>query len=114
MFNAFVWMQLVNQINCRKVNESFDVFEGVWRNPTFVGIFAAEVGLQALIVQRGGVVFDTEPLDAARWAACVSFGLGALPLRAAVNAALNAKERNFERAGNSLGTRERGGRGRRT
>ena len=109
VFNAFVWMQLVNQINCRKVNESFDVFEGVWRNPTFVGIFAAEVGLQALIVQRGGVVFDTEPLDAARWATCVAFGLGALPLRAAVNAALNAREKNG-RAGNSPGPRERGGR----
>ena len=75
VFNAFVWMQLVNQINCRKVNERFDVFEGAWRNPTFLGIFASEVGLQVLIVQRGGVVFDTEPLDANQWAACVALGL---------------------------------------
>ena len=44
VFNAFVWMQLVNQINCRKVNERFDVFEGAWRNPTFLGIFASRLG----------------------------------------------------------------------
>lgn len=104
VFNAFVWMQLVNQINCRKVNERFDVFEGAWRNPTFLGIFASEVGLQVLIVQRGGVVFDTEPLDANQWAACVALGLVALPLRAVVNAWLNASERDDD-ARNAPATR---------
>ena len=77
-----------------KLSESERAFQRVgWRTSTFLGIFASEVGLQVLIVQRGGVVFDTEPLDANQWAACVALGLVALPLRAVVNAWLNASER---------------------
>ena len=55
VFNTFVLMQLVNQINCRKVNSrKLNVIEGIEANRVFVGIFAAEVVLQAIIVQYGG------------------------------------------------------------
>ena len=49
----------------------------------FVWIFAAEVVLQAVIVQRGGAVFSTHALTATQWGACLAVALGGLPLRAA-------------------------------
>ena len=47
VFNTFVLMQLVNQVNCRKVNNKLNVLEGICDNPLFTAIFAAELVLQA-------------------------------------------------------------------
>ena len=38
IFNTFVLMQLFNEINSRKVHGERNVFEGIFRNPIFVGI----------------------------------------------------------------------------
>ena len=81
VFNAFVWLQLFNQVNARKVRDEADVLGGVAANPLFVGVLAAEAGLQVAIVQWGGAVgaaFSTVPLSAPAWGACV--GIGAVSL----------------------------------
>ena len=91
VFNTFVLMQLVNQINCRKVNDhSLNVFEGIGVNQMFVSIFIAELVLQVAIVQFGGAVFSTHPLSLHHWAACVAIAMGGLPLRALVTTAFDA------------------------
>ena len=82
VFNTFVLMQLVNQVNCRKVNNKLNVLEGIGANPLFLGIFAMEAVLQVAIVQYGGVVFNTHPLTAGQWGACAAIAAAALPLRA--------------------------------
>ena len=40
IFNAFVMMTLFNLINARKVYGERNVFESVFRNPIFCGIFS--------------------------------------------------------------------------
>ena len=100
VFNAFVWMQLANQLNCRKVDDpSYDVLGGVFSNPIFLAVFSTEAVLQAAIVQFGGAWFQTAPLDADAWALCVGVGSLALPLRAGVNWVLNRVEAREGRAG---------------
>ncbi|KAK9845411.1 hypothetical protein WJX81_005835 [Elliptochloris bilobata] len=78
VFNAFVMMQLFNQVNARKIYDEPNVLAGVLDNRLFLGILGSELLLQALIVQFGGEVFATQPLSAEQWGACV--GIGALSL----------------------------------
>lgn len=79
VFNTFVCMQLFNQCNARKSgDERGSVLAGAMSNGLFVGILAAEVVLQVAVVNLGGAVFDTTPLNLEQWGACV--GLGALGL----------------------------------
>lgn len=79
VFNAFVCMQLFNQCNARKSgDERGSVLAGAMGNGLFVGILAAEAVLQVTVVNLGGAVFDTTPLNLEQWGACV--GLGALGL----------------------------------
>lgn len=92
VFNAFVLMQLANQVNCRAVDGRYDVFAGVTGNRIFCAIFCAEVAMQVAIVQLGGEVFHTRPLTGGQWAACVGIALGSLPLRAGVTWWLNRRE----------------------
>ena len=49
IFNAFVMMTLFNEVNSRKIHGQRNVFEGLRRNPVFIGIwigtFIAQVRL---------------------------------------------------------------------
>lgn len=84
VFHAFVCMQLFNQVNARKVGDEANVLSGAAANRLFVGVLAAEVALQAAIVQWGGPVFDTVPLSASAWGACAGLGALSLLVRAAL------------------------------
>ena len=39
IFNTFVMMTLFNEINARKIHEQRNVFDGLNRNPLFIGIW---------------------------------------------------------------------------
>jgi magnesium-transporting ATPase (P-type) len=49
IFTAFVMMQIFHMICCRKVHDEFNVFAGIETNFTFIWIFFAIFGGQALI-----------------------------------------------------------------
>jgi Ca2+-transporting ATPase len=40
VFNVFVWCQIFNMINCRKLDNSFNIFAGLHRNFWLLGILA--------------------------------------------------------------------------
>lgn len=40
VFNAFVFAQIFNSINCRRLDRKLNVFENIQRNPFFIGITA--------------------------------------------------------------------------
>lgn len=74
IFNTFVYMQIFNQVNCRTVDGSLNVFKGIHRNYYFCGIFVAINVLQVIITQYGGQVFQTQGLSGGFWAASVIIG----------------------------------------
>ena len=39
IYNTFVWMQLFNEINCRRIFNELNMVDGVFNNPIFVGIW---------------------------------------------------------------------------
>ena len=55
IFNTFVYMQLFNQVNARKLGENdYNVFRGFFNNLYFLAISAFLFGSQLLLVQYGG------------------------------------------------------------
>ena len=76
VFNAFVWMQIFNQFNCRRLDNKLNIFEGIHRNFFFIGINIIMFAGQVLIVFVGGEAFQIKRINGAQWAICI---LCALP-----------------------------------
>jgi P-type Ca2+ transporter type 2C len=53
VFNAFMWMQIFNEFNNRRLDNKLNIFEGVHKNWFFIGINCVMVGGQILIVFVG-------------------------------------------------------------
>ena len=79
IFNTFVFMQIFNQYNNRRLDNKFNIFEGVQHNYFFIGIQFIIVGGQVLIIFVGGQAFSVVRLSAQQWAYSVILGLGSLP-----------------------------------
>lgn len=85
VFNIYVWMQFFNQHNCRRVDNKLDIwYQGVLRNPWFIGVQCITVVGQFVIVFKGGEAFDTEPLNGAQWGWSMLFGILTIPLGALI------------------------------
>ena len=71
VFNTFVWMQIFNELNNRRLDNRFNIFEGVLRNNFFLAINAIMVAGQILIVFVGGTAFQITRIDGTQWAICL-------------------------------------------
>ncbi|KAF9538947.1 hypothetical protein EC957_006007 [Mortierella hygrophila] len=80
VFNTFVFMQIFNEINCRRLDNHLNIFSGIQRNYYFIIIFFIMVIFQVIIVQFGGAAFDTEKLNGIQWLICILLGLLSIPV----------------------------------
>jgi P-type Ca2+ transporter type 2B len=72
-FNIFVFMQVFNSINCRKLNKcEWNVFKDIFDNPLYLGIQIFTVVIQVLMIQFGGRVLRTRPLTLYQHLACIA------------------------------------------
>lgn len=46
IFNTFVWMQIFNFLNARRIKDELNIFEGIHKNPLFIVIVIMIVFLQ--------------------------------------------------------------------
>ena len=76
VFNTFVWMQIFNEFNNRRLDNKFNIFEGIHRNFWFIGINCIMVGGQIMIIFVGGAAFGITKINGTQWAICL---LCALP-----------------------------------
>jgi len=81
IFNSFVWMQIFNIFNNRRLDNKLNIFEGVFRNFFFIGIVVMIIGLQVLIVLVGGRAFQIKPggIDGTQWAVSIVTGFICIP-----------------------------------
>ncbi|KAL1985510.1 hypothetical protein VTN96DRAFT_7840 [Rasamsonia emersonii] len=79
IFNTFVWMQIFNEFNNRRLDNHFNIFEGMFKNYWFLGINCLMVGGQILIVFIGGMALGVTPLDGVQWAICIGCAICCLP-----------------------------------
>ncbi|KAL6713468.1 plasma membrane calcium [Lecanora helva] len=76
VFNTFVWMQIFNEFNNRRLDNKLNIFEGVHRNYFFIVINCIMVGGQIMIIFVGGKAFQIKRIDGIQWLICI---LCALP-----------------------------------
>lgn len=80
VFNTFVFLQLFNELNCRRLGRKLNVFANLTRSMSFVWVMALVVPIQICIMFFGGTVFRIAPLLPTEWAVSVGLGLLALPV----------------------------------
>jgi Ca2+-transporting ATPase len=84
VFNVFVWMQIFNAINSRRIDNSFNVLEGLHKNFLFMGIMLIMIGGQTIIIFVGGAAFVVEKLNGPQWGISIVLGLLSLPMGALI------------------------------
>eukprot|EP00731_Ephydatia_muelleri_P021848 Em0014g439a len=67
IFNVFVFMQIFNEINARKIHGERNVFQGLHRSYTFLIIVVGQVVCQVILVQFGSIVVRTSGLTLDLW-----------------------------------------------
>ncbi|OAX78423.1 calcium-translocating P-type ATPase, PMCA-type [Emergomyces africanus] len=80
IFNTFVFMQIFNQYNSRRIDNGFNIFEGILRNRWFIAIQFIIVAGQVLIIFVGGQAFHTKPLNGVEWGVSIILGLLSIPM----------------------------------
>jgi fumarate reductase subunit C len=79
IFQAFVCMQIFNEINARKLGErEFNVFSGFFNNPLFLLILVSTLTVQYFMVQYGGASVRTIPISDDHHLICLAIGAGCL------------------------------------
>ena len=108
LFNAFVQLQLFNELNSRKLQTVHDlktswsewnVLLGLFQNSTFVTVVASTAILQIFIVQYGGAAFKLcdGGLTLAQWVFCVVIGAISLVWQWVINVAIVTLESGDEK-----------------
>jgi hypothetical protein len=86
IFNTFIFLQLFNEINARKVHRNqFNVFEKSHKNIFFIFVMIFSVTLQMLMVYVMGDFAGTEPLGVRDMAITVLIPALSLPLGVLIN-----------------------------
>lgn len=81
VFNTFVWMQIFNEFNNRRLDNRFNIFEGLQRNQFFIFINCLMVGLQITIVFVGGQAFSIVAggISGTQWALSLVLAILCMP-----------------------------------
>ncbi|KAK5958731.1 plasma membrane calcium [Knufia fluminis] len=79
IFNTFVWMQIFNQWNARRLDNGFNIFQGMHKNYWFIGIQFIIVGGQILIMFVGGAAFSIHRINGPQWGYSIILGLLSIP-----------------------------------
>jgi len=80
VFNIFVLIQLMNEINSRKLRDEWNAFEGISRNWLFVAIWVGTICVQIIIVTFGSYPFGCAlgGLSFLQWLVCLAFSATSL------------------------------------
>ena len=75
IFNVFVFYTLFNQINCRVIDDSLNIFVRIQRSLLFPLICLVEMALQVLIIFIGKSPFHivNDGLSGSQWGICLGF-----------------------------------------
>ncbi|EXK77435.1 Ca2+-transporting ATPase [Fusarium oxysporum f. sp. raphani 54005] len=84
VFNTFVWLQIFNEFNNRRLDNRLNIFEGITRNWFFMVINVIMVGGQVLIIFVGGQAFKIVPLNGKEWGLSIGLGVISVPWGAVI------------------------------
>ncbi|KAJ7052601.1 Ca-transporting ATPase [Mycena amicta] len=84
VFNAFVFAQIFNSVNCRRLDRKLNIFEGILSNWYFIVITLIEIAAQIIIVFVGKAAFSVTPIHGREWGISLALGFVSIPLGALV------------------------------
>ncbi|GKU15902.1 unnamed protein product [Fusarium langsethiae] len=84
VFNTFVWLQIFNEINNRRLDNKLNIFEGLHRNMFFIVINLIMIGGQILIIFVGNDAFEIVRLSGKEWGLSIGLGAISIPWGAAI------------------------------
>eukprot|EP01117_Protostelium_nocturnum_P020226 TRINITY_DN8_c1_g1_i1.p1 TRINITY_DN8_c1_g1~~TRINITY_DN8_c1_g1_i1.p1 ORF type:complete len:1040 (-),score=452.43 TRINITY_DN8_c1_g1_i1:165-3284(-) len=79
LFNTFVFCQLFNEINARRLGNELNVFAHFFSNWIYIGIWVFTAGVQVLLITFGEAIAETRPLTLKQWAFCLAVASMELP-----------------------------------
>lgn len=71
---------MLTRDSCRRIDNYFNIFEGMWRNVWFLGIQVIIIGGQVLIIFVGGQAFAVQRLNGPQWGVSLVLGVISLPV----------------------------------
>ena len=80
IFNTFVFLQVFNELNCRRIDDSLNIFKNLHNNKIFILVQFIVIGGQYIIVTFGGQAFKTVPLTGGQWLTTIAIGSLSLPV----------------------------------
>ncbi|KAF2750149.1 calcium-translocating P-type ATPase [Sporormia fimetaria CBS 119925] len=84
IFNMFVWLQIFNQYNNRRLDNKLNIFVNIHKNYYFIGLNFIMVGCQVAIVFFGNRAFSITALNGPQWVISVVVALFCIPWGVAV------------------------------
>ncbi|KAK9708459.1 plasma membrane calcium [Basidiobolus ranarum] len=90
VFNTFVFMQIFNEVNCRRLDNKLNIFYNIHKNTYFVVIFFIMALGQALIVNFGGAAFNTVKIGWLYWVISIVIGMLSIPIGAFIRCIPNS------------------------
>ena len=99
IFNSFVFMQIFNEINSRKLGENeYNSFRGFFNNFLFLIILIFTIVVQILMVQYGGQSVRTIPLSNEEHGICIGIGATTLIVSKSNSQMINQLHRSHSKA----------------
>ncbi|KAI0787507.1 calcium-translocating P-type ATPase [Fomes fomentarius] len=95
VFNIFVFAQIFNSINSRRLDNHLNIFDGITKNWYFMIITLIEVAIQILIVFVGGAAFQVTRIAGREWGIGIALGVVSIPLGALLRCIPNAPIERF-------------------
>ncbi|KAG1722207.1 cation transporting ATPase [Suillus lakei] len=84
VFNAFVFAQIFNSVNSRRLDQKLNIFEGMLNNWYFMAITLIEIAVQVVIVFIGGTAFQVTRIAGREWGISLALGFVSIPLGALI------------------------------
>lgn len=78
IFNVFIWCQMFNFINARKLNNDYNVFDRIHRSYIFIGIWIFILGAQIIFMEALGGIFKVEGQTWQEWLVAIGIGAGSM------------------------------------
>ncbi|KAF9524821.1 Ca-transporting ATPase [Crepidotus variabilis] len=84
VFNAFVFAQIFNSVNCRRLDSRLNIFEGLLNNWYFIVITLIEIAVQVIVVFVGGRAFQVTKMGGREWGISLALGFVSIPWGVAI------------------------------
>jgi Ca2+-transporting ATPase len=79
IFNMFVWLQIFNQYNNRRLDNKLNIFAGIHKNYYFITMNIIMVSAQVLIAMYGSTAFSIVRINGNQWAISVVVAVLCIP-----------------------------------